>query len=160
MNSYYEICWYVMGLIFNPSQSPQSVSWEKMISASIPARMKQCEMVAKAADKFEIDPYLMIALAYHESKFETGLTSSAGAKGVMQVKRQFVDCAGCSEIEYGIRAYQIWLAKSEGDVCLALGRYAVGNKGKCGKRSKAVIKLASDLACLASKEEDCYDCEK
>ena len=158
MNSYYEICWYVMGLIFNPSQSPQSVSWEKMISASIPARMKQCEMVAKAADKFEIDPYLMIALAYHESKFETGLTSSAGAKGVMQVKRQFVDCAGCSEIEYGIRAYQIRLAKSEGDVCLALGRYAVGNKGKCGKRSKAVIKLASDLACLASKEEDCYDC--
>ena len=158
MNSYYEICWHVMGLIFNPSQSPQSAGWEKMISASIPARMKQCEMVAKAADKFEIDPYLMIALAYHESKFETGLTSSAGAKGVMQVKRQFVDCAGCSEIEYGIRAYQILLAKSEGDVCLALGRYAVGNKGKCGKRSKAVIKLASDLACLASKEEDCYDC--
>jgi soluble lytic murein transglycosylase-like protein len=120
--------------------------------------MKQCEMVAKAADKFEIDPYLMIALAYHESRFETGLTSSAGAKGVMQVKRQFVDCAGCSEIEYGIKAYQIWLAKSEGDTCLALGRYTVGNKGQCGKRSKAIIKLASDLACLASKDNDCHDC--
>jgi hypothetical protein len=76
----------------------------------------------------------------------------------MQVKKQFVDCQGCNEIEYGIKAYQIWLAKSEGDVCLALGRYTVGNKGKCGKRSKAIIKLASEIACLASKDDDCYEC--
>ena len=158
INNYFEICWIVMGLIVNPSQSPHSTGWSKLIAKSIPARMDQCLHVAKAANKFEIDPYLMIALAYYESRFEAGLTSSAGAKGVMQVKKQFVDCAGCSEIEYGIKAYQTWLINSQGNVCLALGRYTVGNKGKCGKRSKAILKLAADLACFASKDEDCHDC--
>jgi hypothetical protein len=158
MNSYFDICWVVMGMIFNPTQSKQDLGWEKIVAKSIPSRMQQCLKVASSAEKMGVDPHLMIAIAYYESRFETGLTSSAGAKGVMQVKKQFFDCKDCSEIEYGIKAFQVWLDVSQGDTCLALGRYAVGNKGKCGKRSKAVLKLASELACLASKEDDCYDC--
>ena len=138
MNSYFDVCWVVMGMIFNPTQSKQDLGWEKIVAKSIPSRMQQCLKVASSAEKMGVDPHLMIAIAYYESRFETGLTSSAGAKGVMQVKKHF--------------------DVSQGDVCLALGRYAVGNKGKCGKRSKAVLKLASELACLASKEDDCYDC--
>lgn len=158
MNNFFDVCWLVMGLIFNPTQGKQDLGWEKIIAQSIPSRMRVCQQVAFSADRMGVDPNLMIAIAFYESKFERGLISSAGAVGVMQVKKKFVDCQGCNEIEYGIKAYQIWLAKSEGDVCLALGRYAVGNKGKCGKRSKAIIKLASEIACLASKDDDCYDC--
>lgn len=158
MNSFFDVCWLVMGMIFNPNQAKQDLSWEKMISKSIPSRMRACQQVASSAEKMGVDPYLMIALAFHESRFQGGLVSSAGAQGIMQVKKEFFHCPGCSEIEYGIKAYQTWLMASQGDVCLALGRYTVGNKGKCGKRSKAIIKLASEIACLASKEDDCYEC--
>ena len=158
MNSFFDVCWLVMGMIFNPNQVKQDLGWEKILAKSIPSRMRACQQVASTAERMGVDPNLMIAIAFYESKFERGLISSVGAEGIMQVKKQFVDCQGCDEIEYGIKAYQTWLTTSQGDVCLALGRYAVGNKGKCGKRSKAIIKLASEIACLASKDDDCYEC--
>ena len=91
MNSYFDVCWILMGMIFNPTQSKQDLSWEKIVAQTIPKRMQQCLKVASSAEKMGVDPHLMLSIAYHESRFETGLTSSAGAKGVMQVKMQFVD---------------------------------------------------------------------
>ena len=47
----------------------------------------------------------------------------------------------------------------KGDKITVIGRIVINeHEGKCGKRSKAIIKLASEIACLASKEDDCYDC--
>ena len=98
MNSFFDVCWLVMGLIFNPTQSKQDLGWEKIIAQSIPSRMRVYQQVAFSADRMGVDPNLMIAIAFYESKFERGLISSAGAVGVMQVKKQFVDCQGCNEI--------------------------------------------------------------
>lgn len=43
------------------------------------------DIFAEAAEKYHIPQELLEAIGYHESRFQTGVTSSAGAMGIMQL---------------------------------------------------------------------------
>lgn len=43
------------------------------------------DIFAEAAEKYNIPQELLEAIGYHESRFQTGVTSSAGAMGIMQL---------------------------------------------------------------------------
>ncbi len=121
-------------------------------------RVDTCQEVARYAMEYKIDPYIALALAYHESRFDKKVVSSHGAVGAMQVKRRFIDCQHCSDIEAGMIALRYWMDRSK-STCLALGRYAMGNKGVCGRRSRMIIALARELECRHGSDKDyCYEC--
>ena len=123
-----------------------------------PHRVDTCLEIARESIKMDIDPHLAIAIAYHESRLDKSVVSSAGAVGAMQVKRVFIDCKECTDIQAGLLALRYWLDRSS-SVCDALGRYAVGTAGKCGKRSKMILALSRDLKCAGPKKKDfCYEC--
>jgi hypothetical protein len=123
-----------------------------------PHRVDTCLEIAHESIKMDIDPYLAISLAYHESRLDKSVVSSAGAVGAMQVMRRFIDCKNCTDIQAGLIALRYWLNRSS-TVCDALGRYIVGSAGKCGKSSKAIIALSRDLKCAGPKKKDfCYEC--
>ncbi len=56
------------------------------------------EMIKKAARKVDWDWRLLAALIYKESHFKIGLSSSKGAIGLMQIKRNIADKYGISDI--------------------------------------------------------------
>ena len=123
-----------------------------------PHRVDTCLEIAHESIKMNIDPYLAIALAYHESRLDKSVVSSAGAVGALQVIRKFIDCKECTDIQAGLIALRYWLDRSD-NVCHALGRYIVGTAGKCGKSSRAIIALSRDLKCTGPKKKEfCYEC--
>ena len=123
-----------------------------------PHRVDTCLEIVHESIKMDIDPYLAIALAYHESRLDKSVVSPAGAVGAMQVMRKFIDCKNCTDIQAGLIALRYWLNRS-GTVCDALGRYIVGTAGKCGKSSRAIIALSRDLKCSGPKKKEfCYEC--
>lgn len=67
MNSFFDVCWLVMGMIFNPNQVKQDLGWEKILAKSIPSRMRACQQVASTAERMGVDPNLMIAIAYESN---------------------------------------------------------------------------------------------
>ena len=95
------------------------------------SRVDTCLEVAKSAIEYKINPFLALSLSYHESRFDKKVVSKAGAIGALQVKRRFIDCSNCSDIEAGLLALRYWIDRTK-TTCDALGKYAVGNAGKCG----------------------------
>jgi len=123
-----------------------------------PHRVETCLEIVHESIKMDIDPHLAIALAYHESRLDKSVVSSAGAVGALQVIRKFIDCKNCTDIQAGLIALRYWLDRSD-NVCNALGRYIVGTAGKCGKSSRAIIALSRDLKCTGPKKKEfCYEC--
>ena len=120
-------------------------------------RVNTCLEVAQTAIAYKIDPYLALALAYHESRFDKNVVSPVGAVGPMQIMRRFIDCKECNDIEAGMIALRYWLDRSK-TTCEAIGKYVVGNNGKCGPYSKKVISLSKELNCAKSKKDFCFTC--
>lgn len=121
------------------------------------SRVDTCLEVAKSAIDYKIDPFLALALSYHESRFDKKVVSKAGAIGALQVKRRFIDCSKCTDIEAGLLALRYWIDRTK-STCEALGKYTVGNAGKCGKRSRMIIRLSKELNCRHSPKDYCQDC--
>ena len=67
-----------------------------------PHRVDTCLEIVHESIKMDIDPHLAIALAYHESRLDKSVVSSAGAVGALQVIRKFIDCKECTDIQAGL----------------------------------------------------------
>ena len=90
-------------------------------------------MIFRAGKEYGVDPRLIHAVAFQESRYKTDAKSGAGAQGLMQMipstaKRFAVE--GTSGVEGNVAAgtkYLRWLLKRfEGDVQLALAAYNAG----------------------------------
>lgn len=90
-------------------------------------------IIFRAGDEYGVDPRLIHAVIWQESKYKTDARSHAGAKGLMQLMPATAERFGCCDVndaqdsvEAGTR-YLRWLLKRfEGDVSLALAAYNAG----------------------------------
>lgn len=90
------------------------------------------EAIASAADRHGLDPALLSAVAWQESRFRQGAVSSKGAVGVMQLmpataRALGVDGADLTQNIHGGAAYLAqMLSRYNGDTALALAAYNAG----------------------------------
>ena len=102
-------------------------------------RMETCIKVAKAADEFDIDPMLLVSVAWHESRFNNKAVSSAGAVGALQIlPRWFCGSQKCDYIYAGAQAYSRWRKRARGNTLATLAMYNGGNKPGVRSRKYAL----------------------
>tara|TARA_R110000824_G_scaffold294158_2_gene482495 strand:- start:670 stop:1149 length:480 start_codon:yes stop_codon:yes gene_type:complete len=72
-------------------------------------RMVTCEKVVEVAEIWNIDPALLVAVAYHESRMNKDAVSRAGAVGPLQIlPKWFCGSQACDYAYVGGRAYTKW----------------------------------------------------
>lgn len=145
--------------IIAPSETPISHSYKKHLGKTIMDRVVQCEQLHDHAVKHDVDKYLVLSLAFHESKFISNAVSDKGARGAMQIMPQYKPCAKCSDAENGVLMLKKMLDDHKGDECRAIGFYATGKiLPKCGKYGNSIRAFASeiyDYAVLMGIDEGC-----
>ena len=87
----------------------------------------------QAADTYDVDVNLLKCIAYAESSFRPGITSSAGAMGIMQLMPATAEGLGVQDaydpeqnIMGGAKYISIQLERFDGDIELALAAYNAG----------------------------------
>lgn len=103
----------------------QTMGEEPPTGQALDRAVEVCQMVVDSADRADVEPALAVALAWHESRLQFGLTSPCGATGPMQVIARYW-CAdarggwevngehiveGCDLVEAGVRALAYHLAR-------------------------------------------------
>lgn len=90
-------------------------------------------IVEKYANQYGIDPKLVSALIYEESAYQTNATSSAGAKGLMQLMPSVCQQFGVADpydpeqnIEGGVKLLNYLLNYYDNDLGMALMAYSAG----------------------------------
>lgn len=91
------------------------------------------QIIVRAGDRHGIDPRLLHAVIWQESKYQPTVQSHAGAQGLMQLMpatAERFDCRNAndpaSNIDAGTRYLRWLLEKFDGDVSLALAGYNAG----------------------------------
>ena len=95
--------------------SPQDICEElQEIRSFHDSRLKWCYDVVDAAEAFNLDPVLLVSVAWHESRFNNEAVSRAGALGALQVMPK-IWCGPqhCDYIYVGGRAYSKWRARAK-----------------------------------------------
>jgi soluble lytic murein transglycosylase-like protein len=134
-------------------------------------------IVYAAADEFGVDPSLINAVIWTESRFDAHAKSSAGARGLMQLMpataRSLADRmdepARPHQPRFNVRAGTLYLARMlkryDGDEKLALAAYAAGpgnvdkwlktRGGQLSERTERytskVLKLRDEIAAVAAR---------
>lgn len=104
------------------------------------SRMPTCERVAEVAEEWDIDPLLLISVAWHESRFNNKAVSRAGAVGALQIlPKWFCGSQKCDYIHVGGRAFTRWRKRAKGNLYMTLAMYNGGNSP--GKRSFRYAKV-------------------
>lgn len=114
----------------------QTMGEEPPTGQTLDSAVEVCQMVVDSADRADVSPELAVAIAWHESRLQFGLTSPCGATGPMQVIARYW-CSdrrgrwsvngehivkGCDLVEAGVRALAYHLARrSVGDALIAYG---------------------------------------
>lgn len=159
MTDSFILCWWIMMQVIAPTQDPVSPAYKKQLGKTIMDRVVQCEQIHDHAIKHDVNKYLVLSLAYHESKFVRNAKSSKGAVGAMQIMPQYKPCAKCSDAENGVLMLRKMLDDHGGDECKAIGFYATGKTlPKCGSYGKSIQDFATeifDYAVLMGIDEGC-----
>ena len=122
--------------VFAPAAvSAKTVAVENFIPADIPTSGdKNLDLIIlRVGTREGVDPRLIHAVIWQESKYKPSATSSAGAQGMMQLMPATAKRFGCdnvgdpeSNISAGTKYLRWLLARFEGDVTLALAGYNAG----------------------------------
>ena len=107
------------------------ISRNEKVGRGYPARLAACMEVVDVATELGVEPALMVAIGYVESKFNARVVSSAGAIGVLQIIPRW-DCPGgklkgCDQIRAGVNAIRKLVVKHGGNLKLVLCHYNSGN---------------------------------
>ena len=95
--------------------APQDICLElQKVRSFKDSRLETCYEVAEVADAFDLDPLLLVSVAWHESRFNNEAVSRAGARGALQVMPK-IWCGSqvCDYIYVGGRAYSRWRARAK-----------------------------------------------
>ena len=95
-------------------------------------RMATCERVVEVAEIWELDPVLLVSIAWHESRMNNAAVSHAGAVGALQIlPKWWCGPQACDHIYVGGRAFKRWLKrarKKKKKLYWALAMYNGGNR--------------------------------
>jgi soluble lytic murein transglycosylase-like protein len=90
-------------------------------------------IISDAAQKYGVDPNLIAAMAFRESRFEPNAVSSRGAQGLMQLMPRTARALGVSDsfdpqqnIIGGTKYVKYLLDRFHGDIDLSLAAYNAG----------------------------------
>jgi hypothetical protein len=159
MTDSFILCWWMMMQIIAPTQAPVSSGYKAQLGKSIMERVTTCEQIHDHAVKHDVNKYLVLSIAFHESKFVKSAVSDKGAVGAMQIIPKYKPCAKCSDSENGVLMLKKMLDDQGGDECKAIGFYATGKVlPKCGRYGKSILKLSQeiyDYAVLMGIDEGC-----
>lgn len=112
-----------------------AVSVEDFIPSDVPSSgdINLDLVIARAGRRAGVDPRLLHAVIWQESKYKPSATSHAGAQGLMQLMPATAQRFGCedrNDVEANVAAgtkYLRWLLKRfDGNVTLALAAYNAG----------------------------------
>jgi soluble lytic murein transglycosylase-like protein len=91
------------------------------------------QIIGDAAAKYRVDPNLIAAMAFRESRFEANAVSSRGAQGIMQLMPRTARSLGVSDsfdarqnVYAGTKYLASLLQRFHGDVTLSLAAYNAG----------------------------------
>jgi hypothetical protein len=95
--------------------TPQDICFElQKVRSFSDSRMDTCYEVVDVAHQFDLDPMLLVSVAWHESRFNNKAVSRAGARGALQVMPKiWCGSQACDYIYVGGRAYTKWRARAE-----------------------------------------------
>ncbi len=113
---------------------PPSKSYLDSQMKNVPRQIEICNRVAIEASKESLDPILLIAISFNETKFKN-VKSSKGAVGPLGVipKWHCPKNRKCNYIKAGLRAFKKAQNLSGGDVCKTLAIYNRGPEGRCAE---------------------------
>ena len=111
-----------------PDQTPPIINWNSSEHLFQP-------IVLKAANRYEIDPALVMAIIMAESSYNPKAISKKGAKGLMQLMPTTARSLGVKDsfnpehnINAGVRYFKKLLSRFDGDIELALAAYNAGSR--------------------------------
>jgi soluble lytic murein transglycosylase-like protein len=91
------------------------------------------ELIAKAAEKYGVDPRFIHAVIWQESKYKITAHSAAGALGLMQLMPETAKRFGCTDcfdpienVDAGTHYLRWLLERFEGDLSMVLAGYNAG----------------------------------
>ena len=124
------------GVLFSPAFAPSvNASEAGSIPADIPSSGDKATdwIIFRAAERHGLDPRLVHAVIWQESRYKPRALSHAGAQGLMQLMPATARRFGCDHandptenVEAGTK-YLSWLLKRfKGDITLALAGYNAG----------------------------------
>ncbi|MBQ7678101.1 MAG: transglycosylase SLT domain-containing protein [Lachnospiraceae bacterium] len=116
----------------------------------------------KASAAYGVDKNLLLAIGYHESRFQSGATSSKGAMGIMQLMPSAAADMGVmnaydpeQNIMGAAKLLDRFLDKYNGDTSMALAAYAMGPSAlanaisETGSMPESVRKIVDDVISLS-----------
>ncbi len=113
---------------------------------------QQARTIATVSIEEGVDPFILSALIFQESRFEPTAKSHAGACGLTQVIPKYVDQT-CTQlisnpalsIEVGATILKTWLDKKHSSYLKGLQCYATGYKCNYPNYAKRIIKKSKKL---------------
>ena len=114
-------------------------------------RMATCERVVEVAKIWELDPVLLVSIAWHESRMNNAAVSRSGAVGALQIlPKWWCGSQACDYIYNGGRAFKRWLKRARSKrkkLFWALAYYNGGNRPKTRsfRYAKRVLSTARRL---------------
>lgn len=122
--------------VFAPSAEASAVvSVENYIPADIPTSGDHDLdlVILRAGEQYGVDPRLVHAVIWQESKYKNEAVSHVGAQGLMQLMPATAKRFGCedpndaeSNVNAGVKYLRVLLKRFDGDVTLALAGYNAG----------------------------------
>jgi soluble lytic murein transglycosylase-like protein len=122
--------------VFAPvSAEAATVSVENYIPADVPTSGdRDLDLVImRAGEQYGVDPRLVHAVIWQESKYKSEAVSHVGAQGLMQLMPATAKRFGCedstdnaSNVNAGVKYLRFLLKRFDGDVTLALAGYNAG----------------------------------
>ncbi|MCR5785547.1 MAG: lytic transglycosylase domain-containing protein [Eubacterium sp.] len=111
----------------------EDTDFESVYNATVSKSKSLSEIFEEAADKYDVDVNLLMAVAKAESNFNPDDTSSSGAMGIMQLMPDTAKELGVTDaydaeqnIMGGAKYLSRMLERYDGDVSLALAAYNAG----------------------------------
>lgn len=99
----------------------------------LPVPQYLATIITEAAEKYRVDPNLVAAMAFRESRFKSDDVSSRGAQGVMQLMPRTARALGVTDprdprqsVLGGAKYLRMMLDRFGGDLDLALAAYNAG----------------------------------
>jgi soluble lytic murein transglycosylase-like protein len=99
-----------------------------------------------------LDPFIVSALIYHESRYKADAKSKAGACGLTQVIPKYVEPT-CTQLQYntdlsvetGVSVLKTWFVKSKGSYYRALQCYNSGYYCNSKPYAKKILRTAKKI---------------